>query len=98
MSFSPERFMLGGEGECIDLTRIREIKMTSFRVARRICPGMTLAMFHLGYFVANLIREFEWLEADGDEAVDLTEYHGFPFTTMKRGLQARLVPLVRLKK
>ncbi|KAK3120451.1 hypothetical protein QOZ80_9AG0687890 [Eleusine coracana subsp. coracana] len=98
MSFSPERFMPGGEGECVDLTGTREIKMMPFGAGRRVCPGMTLAMFHLGYFVANLVREFDWLEADGDEAVDLTEYHGFPFTTMKRGLQARLVPLVRLKK
>jgi cytochrome P450 len=79
MSFSPERFMPGGEAECIDLTGTREIKMMPFGAGRRVCPGMELALLHVGYFVANLVREFEWLEADGDEAVHLAEYHGFPF-------------------
>ncbi|TVU30652.1 hypothetical protein EJB05_22283, partial [Eragrostis curvula] len=99
MAFCPDRFMPGGEGDCVDLTGTREIKMMPFGAGRRMCPGMTLAMFHLGYFVANLVREFEWLEVHGDQAaVDLAEFHGFPFTTMQRPLRARLVPLTRLAK
>jgi hypothetical protein len=50
-----------------------------------------MGMLHLEYFVANLVREFEWLEAGGDEAVDLAEFRGFFFTVMNRPLRARLV-------
>ncbi|KAL6643283.1 hypothetical protein ACP70R_021464 [Stipagrostis hirtigluma subsp. patula] len=91
MSFSPERFMPGGEGELADLTCNREIKMMPFGAGRRMCPGMAVAILHLEYFVANLVREFQWSEVEGEE-VDLTEFHGFPFTAMKRPLRARLVP------
>ncbi|KAL6650772.1 hypothetical protein ACP70R_009697 [Stipagrostis hirtigluma subsp. patula] len=94
MAFTPERFMPGGEGEAPDLTCTRELKMMPFGAGRRVCPGITLATLTMEYFVANLVREFEWRAADGDE-VDLAESRGFLFTTMKRPLRARLVPRVR---
>ncbi|KAL6659014.1 hypothetical protein ACP70R_003054 [Stipagrostis hirtigluma subsp. patula] len=89
--FRPERFLPGGEGEDVDLTGSKEIKMIPFGAGRRICPGMALALLHLEYFVANLVREFEWREAPGDE-VDLTEKLEFT-VVMKRPLRARAVPL-----
>ncbi|XP_062196533.1 cytochrome P450 89A2-like [Phragmites australis] len=89
--FRPERFLPGGEGEDVDLTGSKEIKMMPFGAGRRICPGMALALLHLEYFVANLVREFEWREADGEE-VDLTEKLEFT-VVMKRPLKARAVPL-----
>ncbi|OEL17898.1 Cytochrome P450 89A2, partial [Dichanthelium oligosanthes] len=93
MLFRPERFMPGGDGTCADLTCSREVKMIPFGGGRRACPGIALATHHLEYLVANLVRELEWWEADGDEAVDLTEFHGFFFfTVMKHPLRARLVP------
>ncbi|CAL5016782.1 unnamed protein product [Urochloa decumbens] len=92
MSFEPERFMPGGEGEGADLTCTRELRMMPFGAGRRVCPGLAPAMLHLEYFVANLVRQFEWWEADGDEAVDLAEFRGFFFTIMNRPLRARLVP------
>ena len=52
---------------------------------------MGVSVLHLGYFVANLVREFEWAEAEGDHAVDLRPHVGF-FTVMKRPLRARLTP------
>ncbi|KAL6650773.1 hypothetical protein ACP70R_009698 [Stipagrostis hirtigluma subsp. patula] len=91
MAFTPERFMPGGEGESPDLTCTRELKMMPFGAGRRVCPGLAPAMLHLQYFVANLVREFEWWEAAGDE-VDLAEFRGFFFTIMNRPLRARLVP------
>jgi cytochrome P450 len=89
--FRPERFLPGGEGEDVDLTGSKEIKMMPFGAGRRVCPGMALALLHLEYFVANLVREFEWREADGEE-VDLTEKLEFT-VVMKRPLKARAVPL-----
>ncbi|KAK1601441.1 hypothetical protein QYE76_008342 [Lolium multiflorum] len=89
--FKPERFMPGGEGEGADLTCTRELKMMPFGAGRRACPGFSMAMLHLQYFVANLVREFEWWEAGEDDVVDLTEFRGFFFTIMKHPLRARLV-------
>ncbi|KAJ0964275.1 hypothetical protein J5N97_029397 [Dioscorea zingiberensis] len=70
MEFKPERFMEGGEGAGVDITGGREIKMMPFGVGRRICPGLGLSLLHLEYFVANLVREFEWKAVEGEE-VDL---------------------------
>jgi hypothetical protein len=75
MSLKPERLMWGG----VDLTYTRELIMMSFGVGRRIYPGLALVMLHLEYFVVNLVREFEWLEVDGEE-FNLNEYHGSFFT------------------
>lgn len=89
--FRPERFLPGGEGEDVDLTGGKEIKMMPFGAGRRVCPGMALALLHLEYFVANLVREFDWREVAGDE-VDLTEKLEFT-VVMKRPLKAIAVPL-----
>ncbi|CAO2167997.1 unnamed protein product [Urochloa humidicola] len=93
--FRPERFLAGGEGEGVGLVEAAgsagEIRMMPFGAGRRMCPGMGAAVLHLGYFVANLVRVFEWAEPEGDhDAVDLQPHHGF-FTVMKRPLRARLV-------
>ncbi|GJN27516.1 hypothetical protein PR202_gb15546 [Eleusine coracana subsp. coracana] len=91
MAFIPERFMPGGEGEAADLTCTRDLKMMPFGAGRRICPGIALAILYVEYFVANMVREFEWREVDGQE-VDLAESPGFLFTTMKHPLRGCLVP------
>ncbi|WOK97154.1 Cytochrome P450 [Canna indica] len=90
MEFRPERFMAGGEGEDVDITGSREIKMMPFGVGRRICPGLGLAMLHLQYFVANLVREFEWKPVEGEE-VDLSETQELTIM-MKYPLRARITP------
>ncbi|CAD6266087.1 unnamed protein product [Miscanthus lutarioriparius] len=73
--FRPERFLAGGEGAGVSLVAAAgsagEIRMMPFGAGRRMCPGMGVAVLHLGYFVANLVREFEWAEAEGELAVDL---------------------------
>ncbi|KAG1359277.1 cytochrome P450 89A2-like [Cocos nucifera] len=90
MEFKPERFLAGGSGEGVDITGSREIKMMPFGVGRRMCPGLRLAMLHLEYFVANLVREFEWKAVDGEE-VDLSEKLEFTMV-MKRPLRACILP------
>ncbi|KAK4720848.1 hypothetical protein R3W88_011081 [Solanum pinnatisectum] len=88
MEFKPERFLV--DRETFDITGSRETKMMPFGVGRRICPGYDFAMFHLEYFVANLIWHFEWKPVEGDD-VDLTERLDFIFT-MKNPLRARISP------
>ncbi|KAJ8772398.1 hypothetical protein K2173_027575 [Erythroxylum novogranatense] len=89
MAFKPERF----EGETVDITGSKEIKMMPFGVGRRICPGYGLAILHLEYFVANLVWTFEWKAVDGED-VELSEKQCFTIV-MKKPLQANLFPRVR---
>ncbi|KAI4989419.1 hypothetical protein ZWY2020_036736 [Hordeum vulgare] len=92
--FKPERFLDSDGGKSVSLLAAAgsagEMRMMPFGAGRRMCPGMRLAILHLGYFTANLVREFEWREAEGELAVDLQPHFGF-FTVMKRPLRAHLV-------
>ncbi|CAN6288531.1 unnamed protein product [Urochloa humidicola] len=89
--FAPERFMPGGDGEGVDVTGTREIRMMPFGAGRRICPGLNVATLHLEYFVANLVRAFEWRGVEGEE-VDV-EAEKAEFTiVMAKPLRATLVP------
>ncbi|CAK9310760.1 unnamed protein product [Citrullus colocynthis] len=94
MAFKPERFMNDDGGEAVsttfDITGSKEIKMMPFGVGRRICPGATLAMLHLEYFVANLVWKFEWKAVEGEE-VDLSEKMEFTIV-MKKPLKAQIHP------
>ncbi|XP_006662510.1 cytochrome P450 89A2-like [Oryza brachyantha] len=90
MEFIPERFLAGGDGEEVDVTGSKAIRMMPFGAGRRICPGLNMAMLHLEYFVAVMVREFKWKEVAGDE-VDFTEKREFT-TVMAKPLRARLVP------
>ncbi|XP_020595363.1 cytochrome P450 89A2-like [Phalaenopsis equestris] len=95
MEFKPERFMEGGSAARMDITGNREIKMMPFGAGRRICPGLGLAIFHLEFFAANLVREFEWRNVEGEE-IDLSEKTEFT-VVMKNSLRARLVPRKRIR-
>ncbi|XP_042481652.1 cytochrome P450 89A2-like [Macadamia integrifolia] len=92
MEFKPERF-LGDEGEGFDITGTREIKMMPFGAGRRICPGLGLAVLHLEFFVANLIRDYKWTAVEG-VGVDLSEKPEFT-TVMKNPLHAHISPRVK---
>ncbi|XP_043703026.1 cytochrome P450 89A2-like [Telopea speciosissima] len=88
MEFRPERFLSSVKGEeVIDITGQKEIKMMPFGAGRRICPGLGLAMLHMEYFLANLVRDFEWKARDGNDDVDLSEKLHFT-VVMKNPLQA----------
>ncbi|KAJ6851124.1 cytochrome P450 89A2-like isoform X1 [Iris pallida] len=88
--FKPERFFGREHEEVVDMTGSREIKMMPFGAGRRICPGMELAMLHLQFFVANMVKEFEWKQVEGED-VDLTEKLEYT-VVMKNPLRVRLVP------
>ncbi|KAF8721054.1 hypothetical protein HU200_023468 [Digitaria exilis] len=91
MEFRPERFLDGGEGCDVDLTGSREIKMMPFGAGRRMCPGYTLGLLQVEFFVGSLVRELEWLPPAEVEAVDMTEQLDFT-TVMKHPLRARIIP------
>ncbi|XP_015963056.1 cytochrome P450 89A2-like [Arachis duranensis] len=77
MEFKPERFLRYGKGEDkFDIKGFREIKMMPFGAGRRICPAIDMAILHLKYFVANLVRDFKWTLEDGCE-VDMSEKQTF---------------------
>ena len=98
LEFMPERFLSGGgKGvELFDVTGTKEIKMMPFGAGRRICPGYGLGIFHLEYFVANLIWHFEWTAVDGDE-VDLSEspLSALIPVVMKNPLKAHISPRMK---
>jgi len=90
MEFRPERF-LGKEGEGFDMMGGGgEIKMIPFGAGRRICPGYSLGMLHLMYFVANLVWNFEFKPLNGAE-INLSEKLEFT-TVMKYPLVAQISP------
>jgi cytochrome P450 len=89
--FAPERFLPGGDGEGVDITGTREIRMMPFGAGRRICPGLNVATLHLEFFVANLVREFDWRQVEGEE-VDVEGEKAEFTVVMAKPLQARLVP------
>ncbi|KAB1205283.1 Cytochrome P450 89A2 [Morella rubra] len=92
LAFKPERFLShAGDrgGDIFDIMGGKEIKMMPFGAGRRICPGAGLAIFHLEYFVANLVWKFDW-KPDGGE-VDLSENQEFT-NVMKHPLKAYISP------
>lgn len=93
--FKPERFLASGGRETMNLVAAAgsagEMKLMPFGAGRRICPGMGIAMLHIGYFVANLVREFEWKEAEGEHTIDLHPHTIELVTVMKRPLRAHLL-------
>ncbi|KAF2914384.1 hypothetical protein DAI22_10g158200 [Oryza sativa Japonica Group] len=90
MEFIPERFLAGGDGDGVDVTGSREIRMMPFGAGRRICAGLNVGVMHLEYFVGSMVMEFEWKEVAGDE-VEFAEKLEFT-TAMAKPLRPRLVP------
>ncbi|PNT65394.1 hypothetical protein BRADI_4g41660v3 [Brachypodium distachyon] len=98
--FRPARFLDGGEAHGMDVTASRGgIRMVPFGAGRRICPAYTVGLLHVEFFVANLVREMEWLppaEREG-KGVDLAEEIEFT-AVMKHPLRARVVPRNRMSR
>ncbi|XBH81662.1 hypothetical protein VPH35_107183 [Triticum aestivum] len=88
--FRPERFLAGGEGEDLDLTGSKEIKMIPFGAGRRMCPGIDISLLHVNLLVATMVRAFQWSEVPG-EPVDFTDTLELTMV-MKHPLRAKVVP------
>ncbi|OAY75025.1 Cytochrome P450 77A3 [Ananas comosus] len=85
----PERFLEGGEGWDTDVTGTRGVRMMPFGAGRRICPAATLGMLHVQLMLANMVREFRWTPAPGDQP-DPTETFAFT-VVMKNPLRAAII-------
>uniref|UniRef100_A0A6V7QV22 Cytochrome P450 77A3 n=1 Tax=Ananas comosus var. bracteatus TaxID=296719 RepID=A0A6V7QV22_ANACO len=59
------------------------------RAGRRICPAATLGMLHVQLMLANMVREFRWTPAPGDQP-DPTETFAFT-VVMKNPLRAAII-------
>ncbi|CAI0431882.1 unnamed protein product [Linum tenue] len=95
MEFKPERFLgdgVDGKTEEFDFKGVKGIKMMPFGAGRRVCPAITVAILHLEWFVANLVREFEWRAEEGVE-VDLSEKQDFT-TGMRNPLKVVVTPRI----
>ncbi|XP_061370370.1 cytochrome P450 78A3-like isoform X2 [Gastrolobium bilobum] len=69
LEFMPERFL----GKGVEFSVFgSDLRLAPFGSGRRTCPGKTLGLSTVTFWVARLLHEFEWLPSDDNE-VDLTE-------------------------
>jgi len=92
--FKPERFAAGSPDDEAFPVMGSDLRLAPFGSGRRVCPGKSLAMATVAFWVATLLHEFEWLPASSDEpprGVDLSEVLRLS-CEMAAPLEARLVP------
>lgn len=79
MAFKPERFLQSSpnssHGAADEFSVMgSDLRLAPFGSGRRVCPGKSLAMATVGFWVATLLHEYEWLPASSStSAVDLSE-------------------------
>lgn len=72
LEFKPQRFM--NETEPIDFSVLgSDLRLAPFGSGRRTCPGKTLGLTTVTFWVASLLQEFELRPIDGTKTVDLSE-------------------------
>lgn len=71
VKFMPERF-LSKEAD-MDLSALgSDLRLAPFGSGRRVCPGKTLGLTTVTFWVATLLHEYEWMPS-GSATVDLSE-------------------------
>ncbi|CAL5000712.1 unnamed protein product [Urochloa decumbens] len=97
--FKPERFVPGGSsddhagGDEFSVMG-SDLRLAPFGSGRRSCPGKSLAMATVGFWLATLLHEFKWLpvsDEDPTRGVDLSEVLRLS-CEMAVPLEARLLP------
>ncbi|CAK9167030.1 unnamed protein product [Ilex paraguariensis] len=73
LGFKPERFLNGTDqgGELSVLGS--DLRLAPFGSGRRSCPGKTLGLTTVTFWVASLLQEFKWVPAEQKNTVDLSE-------------------------
>ncbi|KAJ3673091.1 hypothetical protein LUZ60_006465 [Juncus effusus] len=82
--FKPERFM----DQDFSLTG-SDLRLAPFGSGRRICPGRQMGLVTVHVWLANLLKEFEWVPSE--EGVDLEECLKMSME-MKKPLVCKVVP------
>ncbi|OIW02286.1 hypothetical protein TanjilG_11180 [Lupinus angustifolius] len=73
LEFMPERFV-AGEGEPEFSVLGSDLRLAPFGSGRRTCPGKSLGLATVSFWVARLLHEFEFIPCDDKmNGVDLTE-------------------------
>ncbi|XP_020212822.1 cytochrome P450 78A3 [Cajanus cajan] len=68
LEFMPHRFLTAAEFSILG----SDLRLAPFGSGRRVCPGKTLGLATVYFWVASLLHHFQWLPSD-DKGVDLTE-------------------------
>ncbi|EEE69109.1 hypothetical protein OsJ_28178 [Oryza sativa Japonica Group] len=92
--FKPERFVAGPSSDQATEFPIMgsDLRLAPFGSGRRSCPGKSLAIATVGFWVATLLHEFDWLPlSDKSRGVDLSEVLKLS-CEMATPLEARLRP------
>ncbi|XP_070057995.1 cytochrome P450 78A3-like [Nicotiana tomentosiformis] len=74
LEFKPERFMNEAESELVDFSVLgSDLRLAPFGSGRRTCPGKTLGLTTVTFWVASLLQEFQFGPTDETKTVDLSE-------------------------
>ncbi|KAM2032901.1 hypothetical protein TB1_014217 [Malus domestica] len=74
LEFRPERFVSTKKKADLQFSVFgSDLRLAPFGSGRRSCPGKTLGLSTVNYWVGLLLHEFEWFKSDLDAKVDLSE-------------------------
>uniref|UniRef100_A0ACD6AD72 Uncharacterized protein n=1 Tax=Avena sativa TaxID=4498 RepID=A0ACD6AD72_AVESA len=92
--FKPDRFLAGPTRDHaaaeFSITG-SDLRLAPFGSGRRSCPGKSLAIATVGFWVATLLHEFEWMPPTDGRGVDLSEVLRLS-CEMAAPLEARIRP------
>ncbi|KAL7002302.1 hypothetical protein U1Q18_003455 [Sarracenia purpurea var. burkii] len=75
--FKPERFLLNGTTDTAAEMEFSvmgsDLRLAPFGSGRRTCPGKTLGLTTVSFWVATLLHEFEWRPSEQLTSVDISE-------------------------
>ena len=72
LEFKPERFVVTKEDALEFSVLGSDLRLAPFGSGRRTCPGKTLGITTVTFWVASLLHEYEWVPGD-ESNVDLSE-------------------------
>ncbi|MBA0763265.1 hypothetical protein Gotri_012744 [Gossypium trilobum] len=73
LKFMPERFVSKDSSTDVEFSVLgSDLRLAPFGSGRRTCPGKTLGLATVNFWVGSLLHEFEWVQSDANP-VDLTE-------------------------
>ena len=72
LEFMPQRFVTKEEGEVEFSVLGSDLRLAPFGSGRRTCPGKTLGLTTVSFWVASLLHEYEYLSSD-QNTIDLSE-------------------------
>ena len=72
LKFMPERFVSKESADVEFSVLGSDLRLAPFGSGRRTCPGKTLGLATVSFWVGSLLHEFKWEQSD-DNPVDLTE-------------------------